>query len=150
MANTETIRIAYSILREAYIINLTYSIKLAGRRMSGRRKRKPGVGSKIVLFRLEIYVEQPHELDDGTESVCPLNKALYGLKQSPRIWYHTLATLLKEHGFSPLSSDLGDLLIAGPNKKEIQEIKAALSKRFEMTNLGVDIIGQAPPWQAGM
>ena len=98
----------------------------------------------------EIYVEQPHELHDGTERVCRLNKALYGLKQLPRIWYHTLATFLKEHGFSPLSSDLGifskghvyiavyvdDLLIAGPDKKEIQEIKDALSNRFEMTDLG--------------
>jgi hypothetical protein len=29
----------------------------------------------------EIYVEQPHELADGTNRVCRLNKALYGLKQ---------------------------------------------------------------------
>jgi len=102
------------------------------------------------LIDEEIYVEQPHELHDGTEKVCRLNKALYGLKQSPRIWYHTLATFLKELGFSPLSSDLGifsrghvyvavyvdDLLIAGPDKKEIQDIKAVLNKRFEMTDLG--------------
>ena len=30
----------------------------------------------------EVYVEQPHELSDGTGRVCRLNKALYGLKQS--------------------------------------------------------------------
>jgi len=98
----------------------------------------------------EIYVEQPHELSDGTGRVCRLNKALYGLKQSPRIWYHTLATFLKGLGFSPLHSDLGifskghvyiavyvdDLLIAGPSKTQIKEIKDALNKHFEMTDLG--------------
>jgi hypothetical protein len=31
----------------------------------------------------EIYVEQPPEMGDGTDSVCRLKKALYGLKQSP-------------------------------------------------------------------
>ena len=58
----------------------------------------------------EIYVEQPHELGDGTDRVCKLNKALYGLKQSPRIWYNTLATFLKQLGFSPLAADLGVFL----------------------------------------
>jgi hypothetical protein len=98
----------------------------------------------------EIYVEQPHGLEDGTDRVCRLNKALYGLKQSPRIWYHTLATFLRDLGFSPLSSDLGvfsrghvyiaiyvdDLLIIGPSKDDIQKIKMALSNCFQMTDLG--------------
>src|SRR5438046_5186249 len=98
----------------------------------------------------EIYVEQTRELSDGTGRVCRLNKALYGLKQSPKIWYHTLATFLKGLGFSPLPSYLGifskghvyiavyvdDLLIAGPSKTQIKEIKDALNKRFEMTDLG--------------
>ncbi|KJZ70562.1 hypothetical protein HIM_10030 [Hirsutella minnesotensis 3608] len=95
-------------------------------------------------------MEQPPEFDDGTERVCKLNKALYGLKQAPRIWYQTLTTFLKDLGFYPLTSDVGifvkghtyiavyvdDLLIAGPSKGEIQKLKDALSKRFQMTDLG--------------
>ncbi|RYC77798.1 hypothetical protein BFJ63_vAg19328, partial [Fusarium oxysporum f. sp. narcissi] len=77
-------------------------------------------------------------------------KALYGLKQSPRIWYQTLSDFLETLGFKPLNADVGvfirgttyiavyvdDLLIAGPDKEEIRQIKAALSKKFEMTDLG--------------
>ena len=98
----------------------------------------------------EIYVEQPTGLEDGTERVCKLNKALYGLKQSPRIWYCTLSTFLERQGFESLTADCGvfvrghvyiaiyvdDLLIAGPEKTQIVEQKAALSKAFEMTDLG--------------
>ena len=98
----------------------------------------------------EIYVEQPPEFQDGTRRVCKLNKALYGLKQAPRVWYQTLAAYLKELGFEPLDSDIGifckghlyiaiyvdDLLIAGPSKDEIQELKDALSAKFQMTDLG--------------
>ena len=98
----------------------------------------------------EIHVEQPHTLEDGTDRVCKLNKALYGLKQSPRIWYDTLAAFLGELGFTPLTADLGvffkgqvyvaiyvdDLLIVGPDLDEISKLKKALSRRFEMTDLG--------------
>lgn len=34
----------------------------------------------------DIFVEQPHGLNDDSGRVCKLNKALYGLKQSPRVW----------------------------------------------------------------
>jgi len=98
----------------------------------------------------EIYVEQLTGLEDEIKRVCWLNKALYGLKQSPRIWYRTLTLFLKGLGFSPLLSNLGvfakghiylavyvdNLLIVGPNKSEIQKIKDALSKRFQITDLG--------------
>ena len=98
----------------------------------------------------DVYVEQPPEFDDGSGRVCKLNKALYGLKQAPRIWYQTLSTFLQGLGFHPLTSDVGvfakghtyiavyvdDLLIAGPSKEEIQDLKDALKNRFEMTDLG--------------
>jgi hypothetical protein len=98
----------------------------------------------------EVYVEQQPEFDNGTGRVCKLNKALYGLKQASRIWYQTLATFLEGLGFYPLTSDVGifvkghtyiavyvdDLLIAGSSKEEIQELKNALSNRFQMTDLG--------------
>ncbi|CCE30820.1 uncharacterized protein CPUR_04669 [Claviceps purpurea 20.1] len=97
-----------------------------------------------------VYVEQPEGLEDGLGRVCLLNRALYGLKQSPRIWYETLSAYLATLGFKPLTSDLGvffkgnlyiaiyvdDLLIAGPSPDEIATLKAALSKRFEMEDLG--------------
>lgn len=98
----------------------------------------------------EIYVEQPLGMDDGTPRVCKLLKALYGLKQAPRVWYDTLTAFLSDLGFKPLSADLSvfvrdhvfiavyvdDLLIFGPLKKEIQEIKDRLSERFKMTDIG--------------
>src|SRR6202012_951432 len=82
--------------------------------------------------------------------VCKLNKALYGLKQSPRVWYNTITQFLKELGFTALSSDLcvfhnagtyiavfvDDLLIVGPSKPEITNLKEKLNLRFHMTDLG--------------
>ncbi len=97
-----------------------------------------------------IYVTQPTGFEQGKHKVCKLSKALYGLKQSPRVWYNTLAAFLKELGFAPIGADysvftngttiiaiyVDDILLAGPNKKEIQGIKDKLAKRFEMTDLG--------------
>ncbi len=102
------------------------------------------------LVEETIYVEQPDEFSDGTGSVCQLKRALYGLKQAPRVWYLTLSTFLLALGFKPLSADLGifckdntyiaiyvdDLLIAGPSIAGINDVKAALSRRFQMSDLG--------------
>lgn len=97
-----------------------------------------------------IFVEQPHGYEEGEDMICELDRALYGLKQSPRIWYDTLSTFLQTVGYERLDSDLSvffngdtylavyvdDLLIIGPNKTKIAEVKAALSKEFKMTDLG--------------
>ena len=91
----------------------------------------------------DIYIEQPTGFSTGN-LVCKLKKTLYGLKQSPRVWYDTLATFLKSLGFAPLVSDysvftngriiigvyVDDILIAGPNKSEIEEVKNHLNKTF--------------------
>jgi len=53
----------------------------------------------------EVYIEQPHEMDDGNGRVCRLNKALYGLRQSLRIWYNTLTNFLETIGFTALVAD---------------------------------------------
>ena len=100
----------------------------------------------------EIYVEVPHGYTDPKRSrvVCRLRKALYGLKQAPRVWSDTLGEFLKQHGFLPLNADqsvfcngktiiaiyVDDLLIIGPNTQANKDIKAALSKRFQMTDIG--------------
>jgi hypothetical protein len=55
----------------------------------------------------EVYVEQPHEMDDGSGQVCRPNKALYGLRQSPRIWYNTLTNFLETIGLTALVTDAG-------------------------------------------
>ena len=98
-----------------------------------------------------IYVTQPTGFAaSGPRKVCKLKKALYGLKQSPRVWYNTLAAYLKELGFEPIAADFSvftngttiiaiyvdDILLAGPNKQEIQGIKTKLAEHFEMTDLG--------------
>jgi hypothetical protein len=88
----------------------------------------------------EIYVEQPHHMNDGTSRVYKLRKALYGLKQAPRIWYQTLTNFLRNLGFEPISADLGvfvrsnmyiavyvdDLLIVGLSIADIKKIKRRL------------------------
>lgn len=98
----------------------------------------------------DIFVEQPHGLNDDSGRVCKLNKALYGLKQSPRVWYKTLSTFLCKAGFTPLDADhsvfvkdstyiavyVDDLLLVGPNKADIQRIKDQLSQQFSMTDMG--------------
>jgi hypothetical protein len=98
----------------------------------------------------DIFVEQPHGMNDNSGRVCKLNKALYGLKQSPRVWYQTLSRFLQEAGFTHLDADhsvfvknstyiavyVDDLLIVGPDKVDIAQIKTQLSQRFSMTDMG--------------
>jgi len=99
----------------------------------------------------EIYMEQPHGFTSDPALVCKLNKALYGLKQSARQWYRFLASLLKQLGFTPISSDqsvfynaktevivashIDDLLIFG-KVSLIQQLKKAISAQVEITDLG--------------
>ena len=99
-----------------------------------------------------IYVEQPHQLSDGTSRVCLLRKSLYGLKQSPRVWFKTLTDFLIKLGLKQskydeaifmsedkiifLSIYVDDLLLFGVDEKRITALKDQLSKRFKMTDLG--------------
>lgn len=98
----------------------------------------------------EAYVEQLTGYEEDSGSVCLLEKALYGLKQSPRIWYDTLTRVLRSLGFEALNADLSvftcngmiiaiyvdDLLIAGPCKEDITDVKRALNGRCQMSDLG--------------
>ena len=97
-----------------------------------------------------VYMEQPTGHSDGSPRVCKLNRALYGIKQAPRMWYRALAEFLGQMGFQPLDSDasvfhkkgviiaiyVDDLLISGRDRTEVDAIKTALSKRFQMSDLG--------------
>ena len=98
-----------------------------------------------------VYMQQP-EYFAGKHpgKVCKLRKALYKLKQSPRIWYQTLTDFLSTLQFKPLLSDplvfhcegmfitvyMDDLLMFRASKKEIAEVKQALSDKFSMSDLG--------------
>ena len=100
----------------------------------------------------KIYVKVPHDYTNpkSPRVICRLRKALYGLKQALRVWSDTLKEFLKQHNFLPLNADqsvfcdgktiiaiyVNNLLITGPNTKTNKDIKTALSKRFQITDLG--------------
>ncbi|KAH9726513.1 Integrase catalytic domain-containing protein [Citrus sinensis] len=105
----------------------------------------------------EIYMLQPEGFaETGNENlVCRLNKSLYGLKQAPRYWYKRFDSFISSLGYNRLSSDhcayykkfedndfiilllyVDDMLVAGPNKNRVQELKARLAREFEMKDLG--------------
>ena len=97
-----------------------------------------------------VYIQQPTGYEEG-DKVCKLQKALYGLKQSPRVWYNTLHDYFKSLGYQRTNADhsvflhsnktivavyVDDLLIFGPDMSVIQELKAQLRQKFDMTDLG--------------
>ena len=105
----------------------------------------------------EIYMLQPEGFaETGKENlVCRLNKSLYGLKQAPRCWYKRFDSFIISLGYNRLSSDhctyfkrfdggdfiilllyVDDMLVAGPNKDRVQELKAQLAREFDMKDLG--------------
>lgn len=106
----------------------------------------------------EIYMLQPEGFaEKGKENlVCRLIKSLYGLKQAPRCWYKRFDSFIMSLEYNRLSADhctyykrfeddndfiilllyVDDMLIAGPNKDRIQELKAQLAREFEMKDLG--------------
>jgi len=94
----------------------------------------------------EIYMLQPEGFAEiGKENlVCRLNKSLYGLKHAPKCWYKRFDSFIISLGYNRLSSDHcvyykrfeendvfiilllyeDDMLIIGPNKDRVQELKA--------------------------
>ena len=105
----------------------------------------------------EIYMLQPEGFEEqGKENlVCRLTKSLYGLKQAPRCWYKRFDSFIISLGYNRLSSDhctyykrsgdndfiilllyVDDMLVVGPNKDQIQELKAQLAREFDMKDLG--------------
>ena len=99
-----------------------------------------------------VYVVQPtgYEKEKEEGKVCRLKKALYGLKQAPRRWYEVMHHFLISFGYTRLHTDnsvfrngnlivaiyVDDILLCGPKKDEIQDLKAKLSSQFEMTDCG--------------
>lgn len=105
----------------------------------------------------KVYVSQPPNfvVPGKEEYVYRLFKALYGLKQAPRVWNEKMDQYLKKLGFIRSHTDYnlyyksdGGLLcvlvlyvdyltITGNDLLLVEQIKAALCQRFEMTGLGI-------------
>jgi hypothetical protein len=105
----------------------------------------------------EIYMEQPEGFvdPDHPNKVCLLKKAIYGLKQASRQWNLQFHGVLTELGFTRTRSDAGvyhrlndggtslyiilyvdDITILGEERKSLDDLKLALSQRYQMTDLG--------------
>lgn len=105
----------------------------------------------------EIYMLQPEGFEEkGKENlVCRLTKSLYGLKQAPRCWYKRFDSFIMSLGYSRLYADpcayfkrfgesdfitlllyVDDMLVAGPDKGRVNELKTQLAREFEMKDLG--------------
>ena len=102
----------------------------------------------------EIYMSQPEGFQiEGENLVCKLKRSLYGLKQAPRCWNTALDNQLKGMGFTQTKSDpclyvnsegelfiiavyVDDILLAGKDKRKMDEIKQTLSSLFEVKDMG--------------
>ncbi|XP_060672707.1 wall-associated receptor kinase-like 10 [Ziziphus jujuba] len=105
----------------------------------------------------EIYMEQPEGFEvSGKENlVCKLKKSLYGLKQAPRQWYKKFDSFMVSQGYKRTAADqcvyiqkfsggnfialllyVDDMLIVGQDAMKISKLKKALSKSFDMKDLG--------------
>ncbi|OAE31115.1 hypothetical protein AXG93_150s1040 [Marchantia polymorpha subsp. ruderalis] len=102
----------------------------------------------------EIYMEQlPGYAKGGPSKVWLLKKALYGLRQAPRAWYKRLKGVLETGWYQVSSNDpalfhklnpkatfalvhVDDILSASAFLDEVQDLKSALRKVFDITNMG--------------
>ncbi|KAE8732520.1 Detected protein of unknown function [Hibiscus syriacus] len=105
----------------------------------------------------EVYVEQPlGYMKIGEEKkVLKLKKALYGLKQAPRAWNTRIDTYFKKNRFTQcpykhalyvkkekgnllfVALYVDDLIFMGNNEEMIKDFKEAMTREFEMTDLGL-------------
>ena len=103
----------------------------------------------------EVYMRQPPGFVDGVHKVCKLEKSLYGLKQAPRLWYQTLARILGDLGFKPVSADnsfwvkddasctvylttiVDDMLITSASKELTLQIVHAILAELPGNHLGI-------------
>ena len=105
----------------------------------------------------EVYFKQPDGyVKKGREHlVMRLKKALYGLKQAPRAWYTKSDKCLRSLDFTRSSQEhavyfkrsgtsrliigvyVDDLIITGTENHQIEDFKAQMKNKFEMSDLGL-------------
>jgi hypothetical protein len=86
--------------------------------------------------------------------VCKLKRSIYGLKQASRQWYILFDNAITSYGFSMTEGDhciytkiigsnfvllslyVDDILIASNDKSILAEVKAWLSSKFDMKDMG--------------
>ena len=103
-----------------------------------------------------VYVSQPEgfEVKGQEHKVYKLKKALYGLRQAPRAWNTKLNGILIEMEFRNCTKELSvyrkminghllvvavyvdDLFVTGTSKRVIDEFKAMMASKFDMSDLG--------------
>ena len=102
-------------------------------------------------LREEIFMKLPADID-GKIQIVKLNRSLYGLKQSGKCWNDEFSNQVSEMGFRSCSVDpclyfnkdieifmilyVDDILLIGPNTSNIDQIKAKLSEKYKMKDLG--------------
>ena len=104
----------------------------------------------------EIYIMQPKGfmIVSKKSFKCKLKKILYGLKQAPRQWYKKFNSFMSSNGFTRCQVDhcchikkfddnfiilllyVDDMLIAGSDMQEINNLKRKLLRRFAMKDVG--------------
>lgn len=100
----------------------------------------------------EVYIKMPNHMVSRFGRYVRVLKSLHGLKQAARVWYLLLSEFLTSISFICVSTDqtiltnpitkvvirihVDDLIITGPNKKEIVLLKDQLGKGLRMKDLG--------------
>lgn len=98
----------------------------------------------------QVFLEPPEGTTKTSNTVWKLIKSLYGLKQSPRIWYLTIAKVLKENGYQNSIIDpclfwkkgilltiyVDDILITGCDEKTIESAVKMFKANFTMKDMG--------------
>lgn len=104
----------------------------------------------------EVYMDLPpgFDIDKYDGKVCKLKKSLYGLKQSPRAWFGRFSKAVCKQGYTQAQTDhtmfyrhsqgkitilivyVDDIIVTGDHHEEIERLKQALGKEFEIKDLG--------------
>jgi Reverse transcriptase (RNA-dependent DNA polymerase). len=103
-----------------------------------------------------VLMKQPEGfvVTGNEHMVCKLNKSIYGLKQAAKLWNEKLHEVLKQNGYEQGKTDpclyvkitekettylicyVDDIIIASNQEDMIFRTGEALSKHFQLTNLG--------------